>query len=306
MIKAKFSTLAAAAVLALGTIGTASALTLTAGNYKITFDNYDSGTLYGNTPGVLCNTVATCDTYAAANGLPASGSIGSVNTSADTMGILSVLAIQNIQTGAVEYLKGTASSIGGVTVGPYLTGVFGNLNDQAVEVTCGIASCSTTALATGGGFKIFSNTSDWDPTLGSTGGGDLGAYQYAPSISGGSLFLEGDFVAGVLGAGAFSATTTYLTQYNNAGVAGNGSGYINFTGGAAKTFFDTNSLTTTIGTKADAFLTVTFDNASGNLPADWLVKSSGQVTGALIPEPGSLALVALAMLGLGAASRRRA
>lgn len=304
MIKAKFSTLAAAAVLALGTIGTASALTLTAGNYKITFDNYDSGTLYGNVAGTLCNTVASCDAAAV---LPAAGSIGSVNTSADTMGILSVLAIQNIQTGAVEYIKGTASSIGGVNVGPYLTGVFGNLADQAVEVQCGITGCTTTAVATGGGFKIFSNNADWDPTLGTTGGGDLNAYAYAPSISGGQLFLEGDFVPGVLGAGGFAASTTYLTTYNNQGVAGNGSGYINFTGGAAETFFATQTLTTNLGTNADAFLTVTFDNASGNLPADWLVKSSGQVTGALeIPEPGSLALVALAMLGLGAATRRRA
>jgi hypothetical protein len=293
----------AGAALTLGAAGAAHAAVLTSGNYKITFDNYDAGTLYSNTAGIKCSgSTAACDAAAAQT---ATGAAGSVNTSADTMGILSVALIQNVTNGQVEFTKGIGGTVGGIAIGPYLTGIFANLQDRTVEVTCGITGCSTTALSQGGGFKLFSNAVDWNPAFGSTGGGDLNTYTYS-GISGGSLFLEGVFTPGVTD---IDALATYLTSYNNSGVSGNGSGYVNITGGAAQSFFDTNSVATNLsGVNADALLAVTyFGSTSANpLPADWLVISTGQVTGNLeVPEPGTLALASLALLAMGTVAQRR-
>jgi hypothetical protein len=295
----KKSLLATVAVLACTAFGAAHAMSvpqITTGEIKFSLDNYDSATvMYGNAPGVVCLTVAACD---AAAGAPAPGSVGTAgNASSDTMGIFSVSNISNITTSETLFVKGAAQG--------YITGIFGNLQDAAVSVSCDLFGCSTTAGSVGGFFELWYNTSDYDATLGPlvAAGKDLNAGLY-PGISGGTLLLSGVFAPGAVLAGP--NIFSYLTGYNNGTFGGNGQGFLDLTGGAWFDYFNTSALNNANGGTNDLFLTNTFDDVNGAASSlGWTVKSVGQVTGFAVPEPTSVSLVALALLGAGVASRRR-
>lgn len=301
MLKTKLASIAAAAALSFGAIGSAQAVVITAGDYKISLDNFDRGTSgYGaTTPGVKCATVNGCDSAASSPAL--SGS------SYDTMGIFYVSRIED-KNGATIFAPGNA-----LYGGKYLTGVFGGLSDYYATTTCDpIAGCSTTTLSTGGVWALYENSSTWNPALGSgVGTWDPlapGGLTY-PGITGGSLWLNGVFGAGLI---AGQANSTYYANFDPT-LSGKGSAYLDIsTGGSAYSMFKpagtTGSYTDPNGGKHDMFMTTTFDDQNKSASSiGWTVKSVTQITGTVnqVPEPGTMALAGLALLGAGLASRRR-
>lgn len=284
----------AALALMLGAAGSANAFTITAGDIKFTIDNFDAGTTgYGTVVGPVCDTAVACDNVVGISKAP--GSAGSSNPSADTMGIFSVALITNLSTGVTLFTKG---------VDGFLTGVFGNLVDANVEIIKNTKNQLTTvANATGGTISLYQNAVDYNSALGPNfvaGVKDLNSNLY-PGITSGSLYLQGVFVPGVIDG---DATTTYQSVFTNTGFSGNGSGYIDLTGGSALSHFNTDTYGSD-GIHRDLALTTTFQGSAVATGQGWTVLSSGEALGAAIPEPGSVALLSIGALFAGLLGRRR-
>lgn len=307
MAKLKLASIALG-ILALS--ATAHSAAIKAGDYTIVIKNFDSATVgYGNTPGIKCTTVAGCDGV----GTPALGSINSVNPSADTMGIF---AVQSITRG------GSITPYWTPSAGDNLTGIFGNLQDHTVTVndnagagSCTLTTpggCTSTTRSLGGLFSIWSTPNGPNeangPGVAVFPAKDLNALLY-PSISdSGPLFISGIFGAGVIFG---DAVTTFQATFNNGTISGGSSGYLDFLpGGSAYNLLNTNNQTDLNGGKHDAFADFTFSAAdpvaeSSAFNAGWNVSSAAKVLGQAVPEPDALALFAVALLGLGAAARRK-
>lgn len=291
----KISALAAGVALSLGLAASAQAVTLTAGNIKLTINNYDSGTTGYDTAAPfgfnqVCNTALTCD---AAGSLPSVNGIGSE----DSWGIFSIANITRISDNAIIWSAGA---------GEYLTGIFGGLNDTKVEVLkVGTTADHTFTYAEGGWLKLYQNATDYVASNGPFGRIGTTGYESISDL-GGTLMLEAVFGAGVL---AGDTTHSYASDFANAGISGHGQGYLDVTGGAWGApggILDTNALTDPNGGKHDLFLDTTYHATPEANAIGWAVISASQVDARALPEPGSIALFGLGLAGLAALRRRKA
>lgn len=268
----------------------AQAFTISSGDYKMIVDGYVNGTVYPPGFGPLCGTVGTCDGVAS---VPAVGGVGSE----DSWGIISISSITNTTTNTTMFSR---------IADGYLIGTVAGITDFTVVALGGISR----DYATGGTINIYQSATDYTPGAPAS---TSQAAVFAAVAGANPLYLSLDFVAG---AGnpvadffdpAAAVAASYISMFDAATLTGSGSGFLEVTGGSAAGHFDTNTRTTYAGLSADASFSVTLTPITPNDPGlfNWLAGSSSDVKGYAIPEPGSMALAGLSLMGLAALRRRK-
>jgi hypothetical protein len=215
----------------------------------------------------------------------------------ENYGILSIETINDPLTNTALWQKGQ----GGV----FLTGIFYGITVSSVS------DDGLSAQATGGTIKIYFNTSNLTPGLGTAGytsGACAGSTDYScyDGITGGELALELELASGIVADPDVTLAATFTDD--EFPPTGKASAYYNVVGGALASKFDTDTIDTPFGTR-DLFAQNDFCPngvpSCGVQVGDWQMLSNDPIRGYVIPEPGTLAVLGIGLLGLGVAVRRR-
>lgn len=268
------------------------------------FSSYDMGSFYD----------------AAGNKIQATGAyyVGDTQVLEDSWGILRINTIY----AADEY--GPNSGPVGSPLwydgkdGEQITGIFYGITDAIVDLT----NYPNTQIWGVGGLVDFYLDSGtiWDPTLGS--GGRTAVNQYT-TVTDGATFFSGMFAPGAL-MGDLDSTNDYITfanAFNFAQNKGVGSFFVNIiaTEGDYSLIFNSNAMLVNNDLYAAGY-NPGFDDAGNPVPnvdfiaqfnsnptrvSDWLVTDFDPARGGAVPEPSTLILLGMGLLGIGVARRFR-
>lgn len=203
--------------------------------------------------------------------------------------------------------------------GGELTGVFSGITLTAVTPSGG----GFDLVSTGGALDLYLNpvgtfagaggANQGNGGYAAAGGGCLinqNCYNGISNAAGGALFLGLDWVSGI---DPLDATTTIDGGLDGSTFPGTGDagGFLDVTGGAYAFNFDTNGQSTAFGNR-DLFAQNDFCvngtvGCASPAQGDWQLVSEDPVRASFrVPEPGTLLLGGIGLLGLGFSKRRRA
>jgi hypothetical protein len=153
----------------------------------------------------------------------------------------------------------------------------------------------------GGHFALYATSQLIDFTTLSTTG-RTGLNQFT-GVTNGTLLFGGDFVPGILPTSQFNPTIVQDVTAAQAPANGKGSGYGDVDvdlGGTYASVFDSNSQD-----GKDLLFMFTVAEYNGSTVNGWDQKINDPVSGAAVPEPGTMVLLGFGMFGLAIFGKRR-